>query len=141
MVDPVYHDQLGGEVEENANNISNTGSTSGDLGAQPVSTSKYNFSLLGKGNTAQLALNGEVVSVNFLKMKGFTVEPSPIKEGEHCFRCAPRGGEARRKWWKASIPCNGVRGEIWICQNCSTVYERKKGGNGRALWAELTKDC
>jgi len=98
------------------------------------------FSLLGTGNTAQLALNGEIIKLNDLRRSGFSVEKSPekIDSRNYCFRCAPKEEGKAVSWFKISIKCIDVRGDIWICANCSTVYEHRSGGKN--LWRELIKE-
>jgi len=99
---------------------------------------KSNFSLLGEEKIAQLALNGEIVTVNSLSKKYFTLKKSPENHGngEPCLRCAPKEFGLLRLWYNVSIKCNNIRGDIWICSHCSKVNKTKAG---KALWIELEK--
>lgn len=97
----------------------------------------HNFSLIGHPEKAQLALNGEIVSVGWLSKNGFIITPSPIKDGEHCLICAPKESGVKSRWIEVSITCNGVRGPIWLCRNCSKVYVHKR--RGKQIWEELLK--
>ena len=100
-------------------------------------SAKYFFSLLGTRDTPQLALNGEIVSVNTLKMAGFSLTKSSQNggNGERCGKCSPM--EPVRIWYKTFISCNNVKGYVWICSKCSKVNIHKRGG--KEVWAELTK--
>lgn len=97
------------------------------------------FSLVGSGKTAQLALDGSLVTLGTLTLAGCSPKKSPANggKGEFCYRCAPPGSGILRVWYQVSISHNGVHGAIWICSNCSTVFEHKSAG--KELWAELTK--
>ena len=101
-------------------------------------SAKSNFSLLGEDKIAQLALNGEVVTVNSLRMKGLSLTKSPENHGngEPCDRCAKKETGLLRLWYKVSITCNNVRGDIWVCSHCSKVTKTRAG---KDVWAELEK--
>jgi len=100
-------------------------------------SARSNFSLLGEEKIAQLALDGEIVKVNSLRSAGFTMVKSPVNQGnEPCLKCARKESGILRLWYKVSINCNNVRGDIWICSHCSKVNKTRAG---KDLWAELVK--
>ncbi|WP_286351494.1 hypothetical protein [Geobacter sulfurreducens] len=92
------------------------------------------FSLVEGPLASQLAMNGVIVSTSTLKENGFKVTVSPI-QGEHCHICAPRGSGVLRRWMCVSLIHNDISGKLWVCSNCSAVYEHKRGGHD--LWREL----
>lgn len=94
------------------------------------------FSLIGNLDSARLAMNGQIISTSELDKKGFTVTKSPIK-GEPCQICAPKGSGLTRIWMCVSLFQNNIPGKIWVCSNCSKVYEHKRGG--QELWKELQR--
>jgi len=98
------------------------------------------FSLIGAGNTAQLALDGKLVTLGTLTLLGYHVTKSPENngKGEFCYRCAPQGTGILRAWYQVSITCNGVHGAVWICSHCSTAHQHQSCG--QSIWAELTKE-
>lgn len=93
------------------------------------------FALAGTIEKAQLVLDGEIVTVGWLSKNGFSITPSPIKDGEHCLICAPKESGRKSNWVEVSVTCNGVRGLIWLCRNCSKVYVHRN--RGKHIWAEL----
>lgn len=114
-----------------------TTSTTSSQQAEPILNGS-SFSLIGDPSTAQLAMNGQVVTTVTLKEMGYSVTKSPVSGGEPCNNCAPQGSRIMRTWMCVSIFQNNIPGKLWVCSNCSKATEHKRGG--QELWRALLKN-